>query len=167
MVHVMGQKTLWLWRFLLILVILLNLFTVFGFSAEDASASTDTSRGISDLLAAAFYPNFESLDADAQEAVMIRADSIVRTLAHCIIFLPMAFAGTLLLFSFPLRRLRLPPLFSLLFSLLAALLDEIHQAFVPGRAFQFSDLFYDGIGMLLGCGMATLIFLLYKKRKTE
>ncbi|MBQ7377125.1 MAG: VanZ family protein [Clostridia bacterium] len=163
----MGQKTLWLCRSLLILVILLNLFTVFGFSAEDASASTDTSRGISNILAAVLYPDFESLDADAQEAVMIRADSIVRTLAHCVIFLPMAFAGTLLLFSFSLRQIWVAPLFSLLFSLLFALLDEVHQMFVPGRAFQFTDLLYDGIGMLFGCGAGLLIYLLYKKRKTD
>ena len=49
--------------------------------------------------------------------------------------------------------------------LLAAVFDEIHQAFVPGRAFQFTDLLYDSIGMILGCLSATFILLLYQKTK--
>jgi VanZ family protein len=52
---------------------------------------------------------------------------------------------------------------SYLFSLLAAVFDEIHQAFVPGRAFQFTDLLYDSVGMIFGCGGAVLLFFLYQK----
>ncbi len=164
----MQRRSLFILRGLLILLILFNLLIVFDFSAEDADASTSTSRGISDFLASVFYPDFDQLDADEKEAVMIRADSIVRTLAHCVIFSPMAFAGTLLLLSFSLRwNPWFSALCSLLFSLAAALFDEIHQSFVPGRAFQFSDLLYDSIGILLGCTAGILIYLLYKKRKTD
>jgi VanZ family protein len=43
-------------------------------------------------------------------------------------------------------------------ALASALLDEIHQLFVPGRTFQLFDLGLDGLGILLAC----LIFILFR-----
>lgn len=40
--------------------------------------------------------------------------------------------------------------FALVLTILYALSDEIHQFFVPGRAFQFADLILDAFGGLLG-----------------
>ncbi len=155
-------------RVLLILVILLNLLAIFGFSAQDASHSTETSHSVSEPLIHLFYPDFESYPDDEQSSITTHVDSIVRTLAHCILFLPMAFAATLFSLTFPWRvrySVALRAGLSYLFSLLAAVFDEIHQAFVPGRAFQFTDLLYDSIGMILGCLSATFILLLYQKTK--
>ena len=166
----MKNKPLFFFRILLLLVILLNLFVVFDFSSEDASASTETSRGISDRLTAALYPDFESLDAGAQAKVLIRANTFFRTLAHCVIFSPMAFAGTLFGLTFPLQRRFaqwLRAAYAPCFSFAAALFDEIHQAFVPGRAFQLSDLLYDSIGILCGCLFAILVFLIYQTHKRK
>jgi len=44
-----------------------------------------------------------------------------------------------------------------------ALFDEIHQMFVPGRAFQLFDLSLDAVGIILGLG----IFLILKRRKRD
>lgn len=41
-------------------------------------------------------------------------------------------------------------IFSIGFCLMYSLSDEIHQIFIPGRTFQFIDLFLDFIGSLLG-----------------
>lgn len=48
-------------------------------------------------------------------------------------------------------------------SLLYGVLDELHQRFVPGRAFQLVDLALDLVGILLGLGMR-LAFRSHKKR---
>ena len=40
--------------------------------------------------------------------------------------------------------------------LVYGLSDEIHQLFVPGRAFELSDLAMDGLGSLIGIGLASL-----------
>lgn len=50
-------------------------------------------------------------------------------------------------------------LFVIGLSSLYALSDEIHQHFVPGRAFQWSDLLLDLTGILIG----TLVFFLVKR----
>jgi VanZ family protein len=48
-------------------------------------------------------------------------------------------------------------LYSVGLSLLYALVDEIHQAFVPGRAFQLLDLSLDAVGILLGLGVWVMV----------
>jgi VanZ family protein len=48
---------------------------------------------------------------------------------------------------------------------LYALSDEIHQIFVPGRAFDIPDLFIDGAGILCGLILYWLIRLWIARRK--
>ncbi|MBO7376468.1 MAG: VanZ family protein, partial [Clostridia bacterium] len=43
---------------------------------------------------------------------------------------------------------------------LFAVSDEIHQIFVPGRAFEISDIVTDSAGVLIGC---LLIFIFRRK----
>jgi len=54
-------------------------------------------------------------------------------------------------------------LFSMGFSMMYALSDEIHQIIVPGRAFQLLDLSLDVVVIILGLG----IFLLLKRHKRD
>jgi len=49
-------------------------------------------------------------------------------------------------------------LFGLVICVLYGLSDEIHQLFVVGRVFSFYDVFFDGLGSLIG-----LIFVKFKK----
>lgn len=51
---------------------------------------------------------------------------------------------------------------SLGIAMLYALSDEIHQIYVPGRAFQVSDLLLDLTGILLGLG---IYYWIYRKKE--
>lgn len=53
------------------------------------------------------------------------------------------------------------PVISLALTILCALGDEIHQAFVPGRAFQMSDIFTDSIGAVLGVIAYLILYKIY------
>lgn len=55
-------------------------------------------------------------------------------------------------------------IFSILFCILIALLDETMQLFSPGRAFEFYDLALDGSGSMVG-SMLILLILKIKKEK--
>jgi VanZ family protein len=46
---------------------------------------------------------------------------------------------------------------ALIFCILYATSDEIHQAFVPGRGPQVKDVFIDSAGSFIGIGMYELI----------
>lgn len=44
-------------------------------------------------------------------------------------------------------------LFSLVFCILYAISDEVHQVFVPGRGAQVTDVLIDSFGAFIGIGM--------------
>lgn len=143
---------------------------IFMFSAESASQSSKTSGKIIAAIAKLFKPDFEKLDALQQEELVGGLQSVTRTLAHLLIFAALGFFAInsliTLKISFKLRFL-----ISIIFSVLYALSDEIHQHFVPGRAFQLSDLAVDTSGAILGTIVWFVLFLLIKaiinKRKPK
>jgi len=54
---------------------------------------------------------------------------------------------------------------SILLSAFYALTDEIHQIFIPGRAFQWLDLVMDSLGILLG--LALYVFVQFMRSKSQ
>lgn len=57
--------------------------------------------------------------------------------------------------------------FSLIFCLLYAASDEIHQLFVQGRGAKATDVLIDSIGALIGIGIYNIIYKVYYKLKTK
>lgn len=95
--------------------------------------------------------------------------TFVRKAAHFTSFLLLGVLTACTLFSYD-RRLRLRvPLFSWLFCILYALLDEFHQLFVEGRGAEFSDVCLDSAGAFIGVCLATMGFglvrLVRKRRR--
>jgi len=56
---------------------------------------------------------------------------------------------------------------SILLSVLYGLTDEIHQIFIPGRAFQWLDLFMDSLGILLGLSLYVFVQFLHPKAQEQ
>lgn len=79
-------------------------------------------------------------------------DFIVRKSAHCLEFAGLSFLLNIALF---VQTNKIKPLFSILFTSLYAVTDEIHQIFVSGRSCQIKDWGIDTMGAIIG----TLIFL--------
>lgn len=73
--------------------------------------------------------------------------SLIRSLAHFTEFMILGFLWMLYLSGFEKERSYLIVWVS---GLGIALIDEVIQIFVPGRAFQFSDLLIDGLGVIIG-----------------
>jgi VanZ family protein len=87
----------------------------------------------------------------------------IRSLAHFCEFAGFGFLMINLLFSL---KDKLKPFLSVLFSFGYAVTDEIHQIFIPGRAFQLIDLTIDLGGIVLGVVVfCLLIFIKYKVQK--
>lgn len=84
------------------------------------------------------------------------ASDFIRTLAHCLEFMGLS----VLIFNavYVSWELKLTPVIAFAGTVLYAVTDEIHQLFVPGRAFQFSDILVDSMGALIGA-IASLIIL--------
>ncbi len=83
-------------------------------------------------------------------------EGLLRSIAHCLEFMGLS----VLLFNavYVTWFLKLTPVIAFFSTVLYAVTDEIHQIFVPERAFQISDILVDSTGALIGV-IASLIIL--------
>lgn len=81
---------------------------------------------------------------------------IIRTIAHCLEFMGLS----VLIFNatYATFETKLTPVIAFAGTVFYAITDEIHQIFVPGRAFQISDILVDSTGAFIGA-IASLIIL--------
>ncbi|MCK9252282.1 MAG: VanZ family protein [Clostridiales bacterium] len=114
---------------------------IFMFSNQSADDSSQLSTSLTETLV-------RLLDSQASDAVVQQAESIVRTVAHGLVFFVL---GLLLSWSF--SEMATPELLNALLSFIIGALyaasDELHQSFVPGRASQWSDFLVDLAGIVL------------------
>lgn len=115
---------------------------IFCLSAQTAEESSELSGSF--ILAL-----LEWLDLELEQEV-------IRTIAHCLEFMGLS----VLTFNatYATWETKLTPVISFAGTVFYAITDEIHQIFVPGRAFQISDILVDSTGALIGA-IASLIIL--------
>lgn len=127
---------------------------IFVNSAENAAKSSARSEEITEMLSPVLIENYNDLTPKEQTRQKSLLESRLRTSAHGMEFaaLGMCCAAFSLTFLRVLGRKKaaLLPMFAFVFCVLYALSDEIHQIYVPGRAFQVGDLLMDGVGALIG-----------------
>lgn len=124
---------------------------IFALSAQVA----DDSQELSDSFIRKIFETF---------GIVIESD-LIRTIAHCLEFMGLS----VLLFNavYVTWFLKLTPIIAFLGTTFYATTDEIHQIFVPGRAFQISDILVDSTGALIGVTASFVILkiiLSIKKR---
>lgn len=159
------QTSLIFLRCFLLLLICLQLFLIFGFSAEDAKESDETSSQVTEEIAKIVVEDYETLPEEEQQEVIQRIDPPVRKVAHFAEFGILGGLCFLLFLTFPM-----PMWASFLLSILSAALcgslDEWHQTFVPGRSGQVRDVLIDTSGAILVSAVLLLLaFLLKENRK--
>ncbi|MBR5441491.1 MAG: VanZ family protein [Clostridia bacterium] len=124
--------------------------TIFCLSAQDATDSAQVSGSVVSWL-------YELLQIDLP-------DGTVRTIAHCCEFAALGFLMLNALRSF---RESFNPVLSVAIAFSYAFSDEVHQLFVPGRAFQLIDLGVDLTGIILGTiAFIVLIKIIKSKNKS-
>ena len=131
-------------------VILLGavMITIFCLSHQDSTDSAEVSGSVVSWL-------YELLKIDLP-------DGTVRTIAHGCEYAALGFLMLNALRSF---KQNFSPILSVLLSFFYAVTDEIHQLFVPGRAFQLVDLAVDLTGIILGTAAFIILVKIIKNRK--
>lgn len=155
-------------RIILWLAVIAVAVSIFIFSNQTGSASSGTSNGLIYGYLARVDRDFLSLDAETQNNIVMSYSFIVRKAAHfsvymllgCLTFAAFTASGlTCFRKSFPL---------SLGICTAYAILDEVHQHFVPGRSPELRDIIIDSLGAVCGTLIITGIrALLLKKHKTS
>ena len=123
---------------------------IFSLSAQEASDSEALSGSFIRMI-------FQLLGLEFQQGV-------IRTIAHCLEFMGLS----LLIFNatYATWEKKLTPLIAFAGTVVYAITDEIHQIFVPGRAFQIIDILVDSTGALIGVIASFIILkiILYTRR---
>lgn len=132
-------------------IILLILAAMFIFSSQTAVESAEASGRIERILRTIFKKLSEST-----------ATTLVRKGAHFMEFALLGFFTTVHTSKKNLKRLPL----ALVFCILAASFDELHQTFSDGRAGMITDVLLDSCGAACGTAFAAMI-IRYIVRKKE
>ncbi len=141
---------------------------IFHYSGEPAMQSDRTSTSFIGTLLQTLDPSFASLPQEARQARVQALQRTVRTLAHMAEFALLGVLVCAFVLTFSARARWL--LCGLGFCAGAAVSDEIHQLFMPGRTFQWEDIAVDTGGAALGMAAFLLVCLLFwrlLKRKKE
>ena len=128
---------------------------IFGNSAEPATVSSQKSGGAADVVTPIVVPGYES----HSEPVKVKEKQVVerklRNAAHAGEFVALGVCVLGVAMTFDLNKKKLlnmlfQGLSAFAFCVIYATLDEVHQIFVAGRAFEFNDILNDSLGALIG-----------------
>lgn len=147
-------------KVILIFLIIIWMITIFMFSGEGGKESKKTSGGIVGFIVDKIY---DTSNMSQKE----RADKIedlqrpIRKLAHFTIYTLGGAITYIFIDNFNITN-RKKVILSLIFCAIYAVLDEIHQYYVPGRTCEIRDVLIDTIGAYIGIFIAQ--FIISRKR---
>ena len=161
----MKEKRKLIWkRWILGVLIVLNLVAIFAFSAQPAEKSDHTSNKLSGAVIESVNKDFEKLPPRKQESLIVKLAAPLRKVAHMLEF---GVLGILIFLFLLTWRGRVPEryLITLAFVLVYAATDEWHQLFVPGRGGLITDVLIDFAGAFIGCSVTLLIVLSSRSKR--
>lgn len=143
----MKKKTIL--RVIILLLIILWMLAVFGFSNQNGEQSSNLSREI----ARKIVKTEEQIDL---------IEPYIRKLAHLSEYAlgGMLFLGMALTFQISDKKRML---YSFLIGIEYAIIDEVHQLFIDGRAGKVTDVLIDSVGVALGICTLMFVYILMKK----
>lgn len=130
---------------------------LFSMSSKVREESNDLSKGITEKIVQVIekvYPEFE-IDIH-------KFNHIIRKNAHFFGYLLLGILASLVLRVSGVKGFKLF-VFSLLFCVLYAISDEVHQHFVPGRGPQIRDVLIDSAGSTVGIIVNFIVAGIYNK----
>ena len=153
-------------RYLAFAFSLFIMIFIFFMSAQNASESSKLSGGFIRLIAPIFKPGFNMLSEIEQSEFVSSLQKLVRKLAHFSIYTALGASLATGIFTLNIKKIALRPIFSFIIGAFYAVSDEFHQSFIPGRSGELRDVLIDSSGVLLGVVFITLIYIVFKRKKT-
>ncbi len=160
----MKSKRILILRVAIIVICLLWQGVIYGFSAENSDESGGRSQGICEKIAIFLTRGDDDITEAEIAALADRIEPPLRSLAHMFCYAVLGGLYFVLFASFGASGMRLC-CYSVGCTVIYAVLDEMHQHFVPGRSMQFVDIVVDTIGAMLAVCTLSLIFHTVRKRR--
>lgn len=132
------------------------MFVIFLFSSQNSRDTNIISRDITSLIAKRVFSNYDSMDTNMKSVVVEQLNLFIRKAAHFSLYF---FLGFLFFIEVSILTHKYIISFGAAWGIcfIYAVLDELHQKFVPGRTPLIKDVFIDSIGGLIGILFSFLI----------
>lgn len=126
------------------------------FSSQNSFDTNVLSRNITSVIAGKIFSGYDSMDVHMQNIIVEQLNLFIRKFAHFSMYF---FLGFLCFFALSTITHKYIKAFSIAWSccIIYAVLDELHQKFVPGRTPLFKDIIIDSFGGLIGILFSFLI----------
>lgn len=132
-------------------------------STNDGQASSQISGSFIELIIRFFNKNFENLTESEKLIIIEGYQHFVRKAAHFSIFAALGFFSAGFLYTYNSLKNIKTPIISVIFVLIYAIFDEVHQMFVPMRSGQLTDVLLDTLGGIFGAVLMNIFLLLIVK----
>lgn len=160
---------IWIMRLVIMILMVLWMSVIFGFSSEEGEQSQSLSDKITIRVVHLVKPNYDNLTLKEQKLIFNKVSFVVRKTGHFgeYAILGLLFATFLITFE-KIRNAK--PMTVVLtatgsWCMIYAITDEIHQGFVDGRSPKVMDVGIDTAGGLSGAVFLLLMFLICKRIK--
>ena len=150
-------------RTILIILLMLHMWIIFGFSNQNGEESGSISRKITQMITKNIK-SIQELEEQEKEKVLKNIEHFIRKLAHFSIYTIMGILLMSLMLTYNLKT-KNRIIISGVIGLIYAISDEIHQSFIPNRTPLIGDVFIDFSGVIVGILMVYIIFKQLKKEK--
>ena len=148
-------------RGFLIVLLVLQMWIIFGFSGQDGETSGTISRRITETITKNIK-SIQNLEKAEKEKVLKQIEHFIRKLAHFSLYTVVGFLLMSLLSTYKLKQ-KNKIYMSFGIGLMYAISDEIHQSFIPERTPMISDVCIDTCGVITGIIILLVIqFIWYR-----
>lgn len=139
-------------------LVILWMILIFSLSHQSAVESNKISKGITEV----FVDGIEKVTLNSNFNIS-SFNHIIRKNAHFFLYLVL---GMLVMNAIKISNqyIKRHMLLTVLICILYAILDELHQLFVPGRGAQIMDVFIDSVGASIG---VLIYYVSYKMSKNK
>ena len=148
-------------RVILIIALIGTFSIIFGFSNQDSKTSGGISQKVTEFIIK-FIPSIQQTEENQKEEIIDRIESVIRKIAHFSIYTLVGFLLMSLMSTYKMKEIDQIGT-SLIIGVIYASTDEIHQAFIPGRGPQITDVMLDSLGVLTGIFIAILLLEIFRK----
>lgn len=138
-------------------LLILWMLIIFLFSNQNGVSSQATSDGfMSNILSVMTDITNQEITEENRIDIINNTSFIVRKTAHFMVYFILGIFAYLTLNSYFIPK---SILYSIIFCVIYAITDEVHQTFLEGRAFKLLDIFIDTCGSISG-----VLLLVYKDK---
>lgn len=159
------MKKLYIKRVFLIILVIINCIVIFSFSSQEADKSSSTSSKVVDVVMKNVYSKKKKPKVK-EDVFREKLTTFVRKSAHFLIYLCLGILTFLYTGTYQLN-FKNRFLYTIIFCMLYACSDEIHQKFVEGRSGEIRDVCIDTSGAACGILVISLISKIAKLIKKK